>query len=364
MISYGTTRVNKFFLEKINKEIGRMVSGANDYSSLLKYQKDVEKEFAGYTGTRHAVFCESGTKAFQASLYLCGVGKDDEVIIPAVTYPSVVYAILSRRAKPVVVDIKKDGTIDPSGVENAVSEKTKAVVPTHMFGHLCDMKEIIRICYSSNLKIIEDACQAHGSMVGSKKTGSFGEAGFFSFSPHKSIGALGGGALAFDKDEYYNEISEASDFDSGSKWINAGIGSIFMSFADTAIIKVKLKFAELIEKNNLLKRKIYDEVLSKVEGIEIIEDAKDCRSIRPSYLAYCKEKKKLAEFLSKKGISPRLPFTPLNKKEGLRDFCKGEFSNAEKYWENALLLPLFPMIRKEDVENICSCLEEFYISQN
>jgi len=359
MIGYESTNDNLFFMKKISEEINSVISWAKNCKDFRKYQRVIEKEFARYIGTEHSFFTDSGTKAFTTSLCLLGIRKGDEVILPVVTFPSVVLGVLSRGATPVFTEVKRDCTIDPQKIEEKITEKTKVIVPTHMFGHLCDIKEIIKIAYTNNLKVIEDACQAHGSSINGKKAGSFGDIGIFSFGPHKSIGALGGGGITFNNGQMVEDISEFTNVEKDGAWISAGLGNPAMSYADMAILRTKIKFAKIIEQNNNAKRKIYEKAFSKINEIEIIKDNEGYNSIRPSYLIYCSKRDGLIQFLSRKKIFPRLPFIPLNKRNGLEQFCKGSYSNADFYEKNAMLMPLFAMITSEDVNFVCDSVNEF-----
>ena len=363
MISYKGTRANSFFKTKIQQELDKVLAITN-YDDLRRYQAHVEQHFANYIGTTHAHFVNSGTRACLLALYLCGVEKGDEVIVPVISFPSVVLGILSRGATPVSVDVKKDFTIDPKNIEEAITPKTKVVMPTHLFGHLCDMKAILKLCYAHDIKIIEDVCQAHGSRYRGKRAGSFGDVSFFSFDPHKAIAGLGGGGVVFNNKAFKQTIGEVTNYEWEGDWLQYAGGAAKMSFADMAVLKVKLQFAKIIEQTLIKRKQLYQESLAKTKEVELIRDDNGSESIRPFYAAHVQEREHLLGALHAKGIETRKLYTPLHKRTTLAHLSFREsYPIAEACYQSGIILPSFAMITEKEVNSVCGCIKDFYASQ-
>lgn len=165
-----------------------------------------EKEFAVYCGSNYSVGVSSGTDVIFFSLKILGIGAGDEVIIPANTFIATALAVSYSGAKPVLVDCNEDYLIDPSQIEKAITPRTKAIIPVHLYGQVADMEEISKIALKHDLYVIEDACQAHGAEYAKRKAGSFGDIGCFSFHPWKNLGAYGdGGAITINNKEFYEK---------------------------------------------------------------------------------------------------------------------------------------------------------------
>ena len=186
-------REYSFFSTEINKKIltvlksGRYILG----NEVEKF----ESEFASYIGVKYCVGVANGLEALQIALISLGIGTDDEVITVSNTAVATVLAITNVGAKPVFVDINDFYLVDTQLIEKKITPKTKAIIPVHLYGQVCDMPKIIKLAEKYKLKIIEDACQAHGAMQGSMKSGSFGNLGCFSFYPTKNLGAYGDGGV-------------------------------------------------------------------------------------------------------------------------------------------------------------------------
>jgi perosamine synthetase len=171
-------------------------------SSIGPYIEKFETDFANYIGVKHAIAVTSATTALHLALYALGIGPGDEVIIPDLTFAATAHTVLQTGATPVLVDVEMDTwCVDPSAVERAVSAKTRAIMPVHLFGHPADMNAINAIARRHNLLVIEDAAEAHGAEVDGRKVGSLGKVGAFSFYGNKVITTGEGGMLTTDDDE-------------------------------------------------------------------------------------------------------------------------------------------------------------------
>ena len=171
-------------------------------SSTGKYVTQFEKEFSDYCGTKYGVATSNGTTALHLALVVLGIGEGDEVIIPDITFAATINSVLYTGATPVIVDIEADSwCIDPDEIEKAITEKTKAIIPVHIYGQPCDMGRIMEIAKRHNLYVVEDCAEAHGAMYAGKKVGSFGDIGCFSFFGNKVITTGEGGMCITDNQE-------------------------------------------------------------------------------------------------------------------------------------------------------------------
>jgi len=168
--------------------------------------KEFENNFANYVNAKYAIGVGSGLDALRLALIVAGIKNGDEVILPVNTFIATALAISSIGAKPVFADIDEEiYNIDTSRIENAITSKTKAIIPVHLYGHSADMDPILNIAKKYNLVVIEDACQAHGALYKNKKVGSIGDLGCFSFYPGKNLGAFGDGGMIVTNNDFYAE---------------------------------------------------------------------------------------------------------------------------------------------------------------
>jgi len=176
-------------------------------SSSGEYINRFEEKFANFSGCKYGVAVSNGTTALHLAMTALGIGRGDEVILPDFTFAASVNAVLHTGAKPVLVDIEKDfWTIDPSEIRKAITSKTKAIMPVHIYGQPCNMDEINKIAEENNLLVIEDAAEAHGAEFGKKKVGSFGEVGCFSFFANKVITTGEGGMCVTNSEKLYHKM--------------------------------------------------------------------------------------------------------------------------------------------------------------
>ncbi len=188
---------------------------------LGKELEAFEKRFAEYVGARHCIGVNSGQDALILAVRALGIGEGDEVIVPSNTYIASVLGITENGAIPVFVEPDEYFNISPDKIENAITDKTKAILPVHLYGQACAMDDICDIARRHGLYIIEDCAQSHGAQYRGKMTGTFGDIGCFSFYPTKPLGALGdAGALVTDSDELEQRLRKLRNYGSGKKYVN------------------------------------------------------------------------------------------------------------------------------------------------
>ena len=332
-----------------------------DDAALSRYKQELEQRFADYTAINHAYLVESGTTAIQLALQLAGVGPGDEVIMPCANYPSSVLSVIYLQAKPVFVDIKEDATIDENKIEEKITPKTKAILPVHLFGHACRMERIMTIAENHNLKIIEDACQAHGSRYEGIRLGSLGHINAFSFTYHKTLGTIGGGgAITFNDKEFKQELDNALIVEKDNQnIIKSQRAPGKMSLADQVLLKIKLSIADSLEKDKRKNQIHYLQSLNEIKGITAFPDKRGESSVRQSMFILAEKRDQLKSFLEEHGIITKLPYRSAITMNIFKPFITSEFPNTKLYQENGLILPLFSFMTNEEINTITEKISQF-----
>ena len=365
IINFEDQRSNKILKNLIFREISKLILLYQDVKSLnYFYSRKVTSKWKKYIGTKDAYLVDSGTTALILALKLLEVGKEDEVILPIGIYPAAALAVYSVGAKMVFVDVKRDGTIDETKIEKKITKNTKVILPVHMYGVPSEMNTIKKISQKYNLKILEDVCQAHGSLYKGKKLGTFGDVSVFSFNPHKTISTLGnGGAINFNQKQFREKIYQLIQYEKDNpKLLQAKRSASSMSYLDMAFLKCKLDAVSLIEKSKKEAKYLYEKHLSLLSPfVEIIKDNPKRKIMWQFYLIYAKNRDNLFNYLKKQGVICRMPYPPLYKFKMFNKWTKGQkFPQAEKNFKEGICLPCFPFIKKEEVLYICQKIKDFY----
>jgi len=328
--------------------------------------KSFEKEFASFCGAEYAVGVANGTDALHLALLACGIGKGDEVITAPDTFIATTEAISQTGARIVFVDVNLSTyNIDVSQIEKAINKKTKAILPVHLFGQPADMNPIVKIARKYNLKVIEDACQAHGAEYKSKKAGSIGDAGCFSFYPSKNLGAFGdGGIMVTNNKEIAQKVKMLRDHGQIKKYEHLVEGyNSRLDEIQAGILRVKLK--RLNAWNNLRRgnASIYNELLKNIDEIITPFEAEYVRHIYYLYVIRTKKRDKLQEYLKSKGIGTGLHYPiPLHLQKAYKylGYKEGDFPIAEKVAREGLSLPMFPELTEEQIEKVAREIKAFF----
>lgn len=345
------------FLE-IKDEIFSVITEILESSQYILGPKvsELEKKISEYHGVSQAIGVASGTDALHLAVEALGIRDGDEVITTPFTFFATAEAILYTGATPVFVDIEPDTmNIDPLKIESKITKKTKAIMPVHIFGHPADMEKISEIARRHNLKIIEDCAQSFGAGINGRKTGSFGDAGCFSFYPSKNLGAFGdGGMVVLNDASVANDIRKLRNHGSGGAYRHESIG--FNSRLDeiqAGILLVKFKHIDEYnekrrQKAALYKKMLADAVLKPVEkpGITHVYHQFTIRSPKRNDI-----QKKLGEH----NISSVVYYpTPLHLQEALSfmGHKKGDFPVAEEAAERVLSLPMYPELPEQSIKEI------------
>ena len=331
---------------------------------LGQEEKDFENEFARYCGARYGVGVNSGTDALYLALASLDIGPGDEVILPTFTFIATALCVSYTGAKPVFVDIE-DTTynLDPKKVEKAVTKNTKVILPVHIYGQSADMDEILKIAKKNNIKVVEDAAQAHGASYKGKRIGSLGDISCFSFYPTKSLGAFGdGGMIVTDNKEIYERILMLRDYGRIGRYEHKIKG--YNSRLDTVqavILSAKLKRLDRWNKMRGDSAAYYCELLKDVKGVKIPQIKKDRGHIFQTFAVRVKNRDRICEEIKKKDIGVLIHYPiPLHLQEAYKELGHGagDFPVAEQVSREILSLPMFPHISKKQIKYVCDALKE------
>lgn len=355
-------QIKKQIDQAINKVINRgdFISG--------KELKLFESEFARYCNRRFAVGVNSGTDALFFACRSLDIGNGDEVIVPAFTYIATALAVTFTGARPVFVDIDEDTyNLDIDRIKKAITKRTRAIIPVHLYGQPVEMKPILDIAKRYNLKVIEDAAQAHGARYRMSKNnwqlvGSIGDIGCFSFYPTKNLGALGdGGMVVTDDKNVYKRLLMLRDYGRKSRYEHITLG--YNSRLDTiqaAILRIKLKH---LNKWNILRRKkarIYRDNLKDIKGIIIPKEVGYGKHVYHIYAVRLKNRETIIHQLAKKGIGVLIHYPiPLHLQRVYKNlgYRRGCFPIAEKVAQEILSLPMYPQLKKNQIRYVTDTLK-------
>ena len=320
--------------------------------------KEFEAGFAEFCEAKHCVGVSSGTDAVRLALQVVGVGPGDEVIVPANTFIATAEAVSHLGAAPVFVDCVEDtALIDVTQIDAAVTERTKAIVPVHLYGQPCDMDAIAAVARRRGLAVVEDACQAHGARYKGRRAGSFGVAAAFSFYPGKNLGALGdGGAVTTQSDELREQLLLLRNHGQADKYTHSVVGWCSRLHNLQAGILVK-KLAHLDVWNAARRRAAahYDELLSSVDGVAPMRCGNDVEPVYHLYVVRVDERDAVREKIGADGIESGIHYpVPLHLQPAYATlgYCTGDFPVSERLAPRILSLPMFPEITDAQVEYV------------
>jgi len=315
--------------------------------------KSFEEEFAEYCGAKYGVGVASGSDALTLSMKAIGVGPGDEVITVPNTFISTADAISRNGGRPVFVDVNQTYTMDASKVEEKITQKTKAIIPVHLYGHPADMDPINEIAEKHGLYVVEDACQAHGAEYKGKKVGSLGDIACFSFYPSKNLGALGdGGMVVTDDEELALKIRMLRNYGQREKHLHDLIGyNSRLDELQAAILRVKLR--HLDEWNGMRRKnaRAYNKLLSGV-AVETPTESRFAKHVYHLYVIKSDNRDGLQKMLALNGISTGIHYpVPIHLQGAYSHlgYKKGDFAVSEGCANTILSLPMFPRLTKAEI---------------
>jgi dTDP-4-amino-4,6-dideoxygalactose transaminase len=323
---------------------------------------ELERKIASYVGVSEAIGVASCTDALHLSLDSFGIGYGDEVITSPFTFFATVEAILYEGAQPVFVDIEPDTfNMDVNQVEEKLTEKTKAILPVHLYGHMADMESIMNLARRHGLKVIEDCAQSFGAKMHDKKAGSFGDTGCFSFYPSKNLGGYGDGGMIVLKDpSIAGTIRKLRNHGSKESYIHEKIG--FNSRLDeiqAGILLVKLKHIDEYNRGRRQKAALYTELLSDIVTCPVEKEG--AYHVYHQYTIRSPLRDEIQKRLRGKGISSVVYYpVPLHLQDALKflGYKMGDLPAAEKASREVLSLPIYPELKESVIEEIAEIIRD------
>jgi len=333
---------------------------------LGNYVQQFEKEYAAFNKVRHCVGVSNGLDALFLSLKALGVVENDEVIVPSNTYIATLLAVSYIGAIPVLVEPKIDTyNIDPEKIEAAITARTKAIMPVHLYGQCCEMKDIMAIAEKHGLFVIEDNAQSQGSSHYGQLAGSFGHINGTSFYPGKNLGALGdAGAVTTNDEELAKKVSVLRNYGSEKKYYNETIGyNMRLDELQAALLSVKLKYLDVWTKERQQIAAWYNEALKDNDDLILPVTAKEASHVYHLYVVRAIRRDELQKYLHQQGIGTLIhyPIPPhLQKAYNHLGFKKRDFPVAEEIADTCLSLPIWPGMTNKEVDYISECIQSFF----
>lgn len=336
-----------------------------------KAVKEFREKLSEFTGAKHTVSCGNGTDALQIALMALELKEGDEVVIPAFTYIATAEVIALLNLKPVLVDVNPDTfNIDPVAFEQAISPKTKAVMPVHLFGQSAEMELILDIAHAKNLFVIEDNAQAIGAEYrfsdGTRKqTGTMGDIGCTSFFPSKNLGCYGdGGAIFSNNDKLAEKMQMIANHGQNKKYYHRYIGlNSRLDSIQAAVLNVKL---DKLKEYNIAREQAagrFDNAFSGISGLKVPMRAKNTTHVFHQYTLQTEKRDELKQHLAEQGI-PSAIYYPLtiDKQEAFKGIAevRGEIKNAEELTQKVLSLPMHTELSPNIERKIIEAVSDFF----
>ena len=325
-----------------------------------------EEEFSRFCDVKYGIAVASGSDALALSLKALGIKKGDEVITSANTFIATLDAVSHNQAIPVLVDIESETyNIDTSKIEEKISDKTKAVIPVHLYGHPVDMDPVRERAESYGLYVVEDACQAHGAEYKDLKVGGLSDCACFSFYPSKNLGAYGdGGIVVTNNEEIAQSIMALRNYGESTKYHHSLIGyNSRLDEIQAAVLRVKLRhlyeWIEARRKN----AKNYSQLLHEVPEVTVPIEKDHAKHVYHLYVIRSKRRKTLRDYLYSKGVSTQIHYpipTHLQKAYEPLGLKEGMYPHTEQCAKEVLSLPMFPELTAQEIECVCESIRSFF----
>lgn len=324
-----------------------------------------EREFAGFTGARHAVGVGNGLDAITLALKALGVGPGDEVIVPAHTFIATWIAVAHTGARPVGVEpVIGQWNLDPALVAEAITPRTRALVPVHLFGQPADLAELLDVAKKHGLAVVEDAAQAHGARYSGQRIGAHGDAVAWSFYPGKNLGALGdGGAVTTDDAGVAAHVRTLGNYGSSKKYVHDLLGANSrLDEIQAAVLRVKLQHLDNWNARRQAIAKRYTDELAEVSGLRLPTVAPNREHVWHLYVVDHASRDELQEYLATKGIQTLVHYPiPPHRSGAFASLGLGEgaFPITEQAARTHLSLPMGPHLHDDDVSRVIDACQSF-----
>jgi len=331
--------------------------------------KTFEDNLAKYCNVKYSLGVANGTDSLVIALKALGIGPGDEVITTPFTFFATAEAISLVHALPVFVDINEDNLcIDTTKIEKKISPRTKAIIPVHIFGQMADMDEILDIALRYNLKVIEDACQSIGAEYKSRKAGSMGDIGCFSFYPTKNLSCAGdGGALVTNDRDLYEKMLLLREHGSKLRYHNEIIGyNSRLDEIQAGILNVKIKYLDSWNKKRELIASRYDYRFNTLEGISLPHVDKDKKHVYHLYSIKTDEREELIKYLDKNSIGHGVyyPIALYSQKPYKSYNDPALFPVTERVVNQIISLPIYPELQQDQQDKVIECVIEYFSKRN
>lgn len=322
-----------------------------------------EEEFASYVGTKYCVGLASGLDALWIAFRLLNIGPGDEVLVQGNTYIASVMGITINNATPIFIEPDIHFGMDPEKIEQAITDKTKAILVTHLYGMASRMDEIVEICKKHNLKLVEDCAQSHGACYNGKMTGSFGDIGCFSFYPSKNLGAFGdAGAITTNNPELNMAFRTFRNYGSQKRYYNEVVGANSrLDELQAGLLRIRLKHLdELTEEKRNIAEKYNKEIKNPLIKLPKVADGASC--VWHQYVITCEERDRLIDYLDNKEISTIIHYpVPPHLQECYKYLGHkvGDFPITEYLAKTVLSIPMYNGMTEEEQNIVIKALNEF-----
>lgn len=357
--------------DTIREDVREVIDSVIESSAFVNgpFVAGFEKQFAEFCGCRFAVGVGSGTSALKLALEGLGIGPGDEVITAPNSFIATAEAISACGAVPVFADVDEStDTISAANISKTLTRRTKAVIPVHLYGQTADMDAILNLARERGLKVIEDACQAHGALYKGRPVGSFGHAACFSFYPGKNLGAYGeGGAVVTSDPALERRVRIYRDHGQHEKYYHDIIGwNDRLDGIQAAVLSVKLKYINGWNERRRKLAALYERLLSG-SGVRLPREAPYARHVYHIYAAGVPDRDECLRFMAGRGINCGIHYPvpihlqPAYASLGLRE---GSFPVAESRAREVLSLPMYPELNESQVVRVAENLLDFMGSRN
>ncbi|MBV8333723.1 MAG: DegT/DnrJ/EryC1/StrS family aminotransferase [Candidatus Eremiobacteraeota bacterium] len=321
-----------------------------------------EQHFAAYIGARYCVGVESGTAALKLALAGLGIGPGDEVVLPANTYIASALAISAVGATPLLVDVDDAYGLDPNAFEAAITPRTKAVMPVHLYGQAVPMRPILDVAERYGLRVVEDACQAHGAKIDGRRAGAIGDAGCFSFYPGKNLGAYGdGGAIVTNDERLYERLLLERDFGQKKKYEHLIKGdNCRLDAIQAAVLDVKLRYLDEWNERRRDHAALYDALLA-IAGFETPKNRNAEGHVYHLYVTQVRDRDRVRDELASRGIATGIHYpVPIHLQPAYADLgiLPGRFPVTETAARRILSLPMYPELEANQIRYVVDTLRE------
>jgi dTDP-4-amino-4,6-dideoxygalactose transaminase len=330
--------------------------------------KDVERfeqEFAGFCDAEYGVGVDSGTSALELALRAYGIGEGDEVITVSHTFIATVAAITYTGARPVLVDVDPDTyNIDPALIERAITSRTKAIIPVHLYGQPSDLDAVIEVARKHSLVVLEDACQAHGALYRGKPVGARGDAGCFSFYPGKNLGAYGdAGMIVTNSRELAERLKLLRNYGQPEKYKHTIMGyNRRLDSLQAGVLRVKLRHLSDWNASRQRAAARYNELLKAIDSVRTPYVAEESSHVFHLYVIQHPERDRLLNYLRDQGVYGGLHYpTPVHLQPCYETLGMqpGSLPITEELASRVISLPMYAEITDEQIDYVCDCIRKF-----